>query len=101
MASDDWIKKLEDPKMWDQTAFNDLVRLGATHSNRTMKNLWKGDNGKLVVGILPASIYASGHMFFVQVGCVGWLCSLVAQRFTDGLTLLKRDMSHAIQYLPS
>jgi hypothetical protein len=29
------------------------------------------------------------------------LCSLVAQRFTDGLTLLKRDMSHAIQYLPS
>ncbi len=52
--------------MWDQTAFNDLVRLGNTPSNKTMKNLWKGDNGKLIVGILPASIFASGHMFFVQ-----------------------------------
>lgn len=53
--------------MWDQTAFNDLVRIGATSSNSTMKNLWVGDAGKLVVGILPASIFASGHMFFVQV----------------------------------
>ena len=53
--------------MWDQTAFNDLVRIGATPSNKTMKDLWYGDNGKLIVGILPASLFASGHTFFVQV----------------------------------
>ena len=67
LCAEEWIKKLEDPKMWDQTAFNDLVRQGATHSNSSMKNLWYGDNNKLVVGILPASIFASGHTFFVQV----------------------------------
>lgn len=63
---EDWIKKLEDPKMWDQTAFNDLARLGHTNSDRGNKNLWKGDQGKLTMGVLPASIFASGHMFFVQ-----------------------------------
>lgn len=62
----EWIKALQDPKMWDQTAFNDLVRKGASSSDPKNKFLWKGDNGKLTVGILPASIFASGHMFFVQ-----------------------------------
>ena len=38
--SDEWIKKLEDPKMWDQNAFNDLVRIGHKPSNRSMGNLW-------------------------------------------------------------
>eukprot|EP00798_Chlamydomonas_sp_ICE-L_P029963 gene29963-18030_t len=55
---DEWIKSLDDPKMWDQTAFNQIAR-------RT-KNLWKGFDGKLNIGILPASIFCSGHMFFVQ-----------------------------------
>ena len=62
-----WITKLEDPKMWDQTAFNDLSRMQASPSNSSMKNLWWGYQHKLIVGILPASIFASGHMFFVQV----------------------------------
>ena len=65
-VADNWMKALEDPKMWDQTAFNELSRKGATKSGD--KNLWVGYNGQLTLGILPASIFCSGHMFFVQVG---------------------------------
>ncbi len=62
------MRKLEeDPKVWDQNAFNDLVRVGSTPSNRSLGNLFYGDNGRLLVGILPAAIFAGGHMFFVQV----------------------------------
>ncbi|KXZ43660.1 hypothetical protein GPECTOR_83g272 [Gonium pectorale] len=62
---DDWVKSLDDPKMWDQTAFNDLARKG--HSNsEPPKNLWKGYDGKLTVGVLPCALFASGHTFFVQ-----------------------------------
>ena len=53
--------------MWDQTAFNDLSRMGAQYSNSSMKNLWYGYNNKLIVGILPCALFASGQMFFVQV----------------------------------
>ncbi|KAG2496814.1 hypothetical protein HYH03_005220 [Edaphochlamys debaryana] len=62
---DDWVKSLDDPKMWDQTAFNDLARKGHGMSEPP-KNLWKGYEGKLTVGVLPSSIFASGHVFFVQ-----------------------------------
>jgi hypothetical protein len=62
--------------MWDQTAFNDLARLGHTNSDTGNKNLWKGDQGKLTMGVLPASIFASGHMFFVQVRSCVWCVSV-------------------------
>ncbi len=39
---------------------------GSSHS-QAPKNLWKGYNGKLTVGVLPSSIFCSGHTFFVQV----------------------------------
>ena len=61
---------LEDPKVWDQNAFNELSRKGHTNSDPKNKNLWKGDQGKLTMGVLPASIFASGHMFFVQVRAI-------------------------------
>lgn len=62
----EWIKMLDNPQMWDQSAFNDLARVGHTHSDPALGNLWKGDQGKLMIGVLPGSIFASGHMFFVQ-----------------------------------
>ncbi|PNW80858.1 hypothetical protein CHLRE_07g332500v5 [Chlamydomonas reinhardtii] len=62
---DDWVKSLDDPKMWDQTAFNDLARKGHS-SSEPPKNLWKGYDGKLTVGVLPCALFASGHTFFVQ-----------------------------------
>ncbi|GFR51919.1 hypothetical protein Agub_g14403 [Astrephomene gubernaculifera] len=62
---DEWVKALDDPKMWDQTAFNDLARKGHTVSEAP-KNLWKGYEGKLTVGVLPCALFASGHTFFVQ-----------------------------------
>ena len=54
--------------MWDQTAFNDLARAGGSvrHQPNMTKNLWRGDNNKLTLGILPSSIFCSGHTFFVQ-----------------------------------
>ncbi|KAG1653662.1 hypothetical protein FOA52_002633 [Chlamydomonas sp. UWO 241] len=61
-----WVKKLEDPSLWDQSAFNDLARLGHTASNSSNKNLWEGDNGKLTMGMLPSSIFCSGHTYFTQ-----------------------------------
>eukprot|EP00798_Chlamydomonas_sp_ICE-L_P016115 gene16115-22259_t len=99
---DNWIKALENPKMWDQTAFNELVLLvsgdlicwwyvcnvlgggpldpnafdatnelvllEAKKSNETglTENLFRGDKGQLVVGILPPLYFASGHVFFAQ-----------------------------------
>eukprot|EP00798_Chlamydomonas_sp_ICE-L_P001848 gene1848-33268_t len=60
----EWIKSLDDPKMWDQTAFNQLAR--RNWSEVLDNNLFKGYDGKLNIGILPASIFSSGHMFFVQ-----------------------------------
>ncbi len=48
-----------------RTAFNDLARAGTQRANE--KGLWKGYNGKLTVGILPSSIFCSGHTYFVQV----------------------------------
>jgi len=59
-----WVESLKDPKMWDQTAFNDIVRQGAAASGPD--GLFKGYHGKLTVGILPVAQFASGHVFFVQ-----------------------------------
>ena len=67
------MRKLEeDPKVWDQNAFNDLVRIGSTPSNRSLGNLFYGDKGRLLVGILPAAIFPGGHMFFVQMRNLTW-----------------------------
>lgn len=55
-----------------QTAFNDIVRQGATAS--VEDGTFKGYHGNLTVGILPVAQFASGHVFFVQVGGTagGW-----------------------------
>lgn len=61
----EWVEVLErDDKIWDQNAFNDLYRSGRGPPDKD--NLVLGYKGKLKVGILPVSIFASGHTYFVQ-----------------------------------
>lgn len=66
--ADKWIRALQTPSVWDQNAFNDLVRMMPSYQDE--QNLFRGDMGSVTVGVLPASIFASGHMFFVQVRTV-------------------------------
>ena len=62
----EWVEVLEkDDKIWDQNAFNDLYRAGS-RGTKSADNLVLGYHGKLHVGILPVSIFASGHTYFVQ-----------------------------------
>ncbi|KAJ4780116.1 Nucleotide-diphospho-sugar transferase family protein [Rhynchospora pubera] len=61
---------LSDEKIWDQNGFNDLVHkvLGPTVQDGTTSNggLVYTYDGTLKLGILPASIFCSGHTYFVQ-----------------------------------
>lgn len=43
-----------------------LPSQGHTHSEPP-KNLFKGYDGKLTVGVLPSALFCSGHTYFVQV----------------------------------
>jgi arabinosyltransferase len=73
----EWVKKLdENPKLWDQKVFNDLARAGfsgKTHGSNS--RLFYGFHGKLVMGILPVSSFASGHTYHVQHLAQVSLCS--------------------------
>lgn len=57
---------LADEKIWDQNGFNDLVRrqLGPTVDEES--GLVYAYDGNLKLGILPASVFCSGHTYFVQ-----------------------------------
>lgn len=35
-------------------------------SSEAKRHIWKGWDQKVTVGVLPASIFASGHTYFVQ-----------------------------------
>ena len=66
---DAWNEALEaDPKLWDQEAFNRLVRADwmpfSVHPDNP--RLFHGAGKTLWVGILPVATFASGHTFFVQ-----------------------------------
>ena len=50
--------------MWDQNAFNDLFRRGAGGSEPN--RVFTGYGGKLKFGILPVSLFCSGHTYFTQ-----------------------------------
>ena len=63
---DAWVKLiLSDDKIWDQNAFNDLFRKG-TNWTPDAKGLFLGYGGTLKIGILPVSMFCSGHTFFTQ-----------------------------------
>ncbi|KAJ7943988.1 arabinosyltransferase [Quillaja saponaria] len=57
---------LADEKIWDQNGFNDIVRRQLGPSVDEDSGLVYSFDGNLKLGILPASIYCSGHTYFVQ-----------------------------------
>ncbi|XP_022976726.1 arabinosyltransferase XEG113-like [Cucurbita maxima] len=57
---------LADDKIWDQNGFNELVRKKYGPSVDEDSGLVYAYDGNLKLGILPASIFCSGHTFFVQ-----------------------------------
>ena len=61
---------LADEKIWDQNGFNDLVHKQLGPSVDEESGLVYAFDGNLKLGILPASIFCSGHTYFVQVGSI-------------------------------
>ncbi|KAK4752266.1 hypothetical protein SAY87_021064 [Trapa incisa] len=57
---------LADDKIWDQNGFNDIVRKQLGPSVDEDSRLVYAFDGNLKLGILPASIFCSGHTYFVQ-----------------------------------
>ncbi|KAK6934081.1 Nucleotide-diphospho-sugar transferase [Dillenia turbinata] len=57
---------LADEKIWDQNGFNDLMRRQLGPSVNEESGLVYAFDGNLKLGILPASIFCSGHTYFVQ-----------------------------------
>ncbi|XP_040989496.1 arabinosyltransferase XEG113-like isoform X2 [Juglans microcarpa x Juglans regia] len=57
---------LADEKIWDQNGFNDIVRRQLGPSVDEESGLAYAFDGNLKLGILPASIFCSGHTYFVQ-----------------------------------
>ncbi|KAM0935261.1 putative nucleotide-diphospho-sugar transferase [Dioscorea sansibarensis] len=57
---------LADEKIWDQNGFNELVHRVLGPSVEGGKGLVYAYDGTLKLGILPASIFCSGHTYFVQ-----------------------------------
>ena len=68
---DHWMEALDnDPAYWDQNAFNDLFKIGMDISDEGFRSdkdrLFKVYNETLRMGILPVSMFCSGHTYFVQ-----------------------------------
>ncbi|KAL8141869.1 hypothetical protein V2J09_014901 [Rumex salicifolius] len=57
---------LADDKIWDQNGFNDIVRRQLGPSVDDESGLVYAYDGNLRLGVLPASIFCSGHTYFVQ-----------------------------------
>ncbi|GKU96021.1 hypothetical protein SLEP1_g9302 [Rubroshorea leprosula] len=57
---------LADDNIWDQNGFNELVRRQLGPSVDGDSGLAYAFDGSLKLGLLPASIFCSGHTFFVQ-----------------------------------
>ncbi|XP_050232791.1 arabinosyltransferase XEG113 [Mercurialis annua] len=57
---------LADDKIWDQNGFNDIVRRQLGPSVDNDSGLVYAFDGNLKLGILPATIFCSGHTYFVQ-----------------------------------
>lgn len=57
---------LADDKIWDQNGFNELVRRQLGPPVDEDSGLAYAYDGNLKLGLLPASIFCSGHTYFVQ-----------------------------------
>ncbi|EPS68350.1 hypothetical protein M569_06419, partial [Genlisea aurea] len=65
----EWMDLLiSDEQIWDQNGFNDLVRkkLGPRVDDEDGSGVFYAYDGKLKLGLLPSSIFCSGHTYFVQ-----------------------------------
>ncbi|KAI9083878.1 hypothetical protein K1719_034136 [Acacia pycnantha] len=63
----EWIEMLlADDNIWDQNGFNDIVHRQLGPSVDDVSGLVYAFDGNLKLGILPASIFCSGHTYFVQ-----------------------------------
>lgn len=58
---------LADDKIWDQNGFNEIVRRQLGPAVDEESGLVYAFDGNLKLGILPASLFCSGHTYFVQV----------------------------------
>ncbi|GJP65581.1 hypothetical protein CLOP_g22455 [Closterium sp. NIES-67] len=64
-----WAELLaSDAKIWDQNGFNDLMRkhMGPDVYPEAKDHVFWAFDGSLKLGILPVSIFCSGHTYFVQ-----------------------------------
>lgn len=79
-----WLRRLEQGRdrgevKWDQDVFNDIMRDGfdwdadedcwmpwESCSNKRIDRLFYGANATALIGILPVSLFCSGHTYFVQ-----------------------------------
>ncbi|TYI69894.1 hypothetical protein E1A91_D08G185700v1 [Gossypium mustelinum] len=57
---------LADDKIWDQNGFNELARKQTGPAVDDDSGLFYAFDGTLKLGILPESIFCSGHTYFVQ-----------------------------------
>ncbi|MBA0702688.1 hypothetical protein Goari_022678 [Gossypium aridum] len=57
---------LADDKIWDQNGFNELARKQTGPAVNDDSGLFYAFDGTLKLGILPESIFCSGHTYFVQ-----------------------------------
>jgi hypothetical protein len=60
---------LENDEIWDQNGFDDLLREKMGPSVDNTSGLFYAHHGELKLGILPVSLFCSGHTFFIQVNC--------------------------------
>lgn len=58
---------LNDDTIWDQNGFNQIIRRQLGPSADEDSGLVYAYDGNLKLGLLPASIFCSGHTYFVQV----------------------------------
>ena len=61
---------LTNDKIWDQNGFNELVRRQSGPAVDDDSGLFYAFDGNVKLGILPESIFCSGHTYFVQVGSI-------------------------------
>ncbi|GMI95573.1 xyloglucanase 113 [Hibiscus trionum] len=57
---------VSDDKIWDQNGFNELVRKQTGPAVDDDSGIFYAFDGNLKLGILPESIFCSGHTYFVQ-----------------------------------
>ena len=66
--TEDWVRRIEaNDELWDQNAFNDLIREGnACGATPDGTGVARGYGGRVRVGVLPVAQFSNGHTFHAQ-----------------------------------